>query len=329
MERHGRLGFRAAGWVASDGFWVWVRLPGGGRYIQAIACNRLPPLPCSSRSPGCVIYDKRPLPAPASRACPPEPRCPVPERVSAARGAPGGRVRPACARAASSEPCATWRSAQAQTALRALPAPALSSTAPLIAPAPATRRLAWRRGAAGSLLRPATGARGAARQAAAAALGRSGRSAMPSANAKWYRMPNEGLLVLSEGDITQWSGDAIVNAGAAASRLRLQLARHSCVHAAWHAARQQPPHCCSPLLISHTPSLASCLATACSQRAHAGRRRRGRRCGPGSPQHSLYCRCCLICACVAPAAAWGACCCPAARAHAPLAHSAAWRVLPG
>ena len=36
---------------------------------------------------------------------------------------------------------------------------------------------------------------------------------MPSANAKWYRMPNEGLLVLSEGDITTWSGDAIVNAG--------------------------------------------------------------------------------------------------------------------
>ncbi|GBF98924.1 appr-1-p processing enzyme family [Raphidocelis subcapitata] len=41
----------------------------------------------------------------------------------------------------------------------------------------------------------------------------SGRApAMPSANAKWYRLPNEGLLVLSEGDITSWSGDAIVNA---------------------------------------------------------------------------------------------------------------------
>lgn len=35
---------------------------------------------------------------------------------------------------------------------------------------------------------------------------------MPSANARWYRLPNEGLLVLSEGDISAWSGDAIVNA---------------------------------------------------------------------------------------------------------------------
>lgn len=35
---------------------------------------------------------------------------------------------------------------------------------------------------------------------------------MPSANAKWYRLPNEGLLVLSEGDLTVWSGDAVVNA---------------------------------------------------------------------------------------------------------------------
>jgi hypothetical protein len=39
---------------------------------------------------------------------------------------------------------------------------------------------------------------------------------MPSANAKWYRLPNEGLLVLSEGDLTVWSGDAVVNAGAPA-----------------------------------------------------------------------------------------------------------------
>lgn len=36
---------------------------------------------------------------------------------------------------------------------------------------------------------------------------------MPSASAVWYKLSNEGLLVLSEGDITQWSGDAIVNAG--------------------------------------------------------------------------------------------------------------------
>jgi O-acetyl-ADP-ribose deacetylase (regulator of RNase III) len=40
---------------------------------------------------------------------------------------------------------------------------------------------------------------------------------MPSANAKWYRLPNDGLLVLSEGDITSWSGDAIVNAGGRAA----------------------------------------------------------------------------------------------------------------
>ncbi|KAI8476825.1 MAG: hypothetical protein J3K34DRAFT_399569 [Monoraphidium minutum] len=35
---------------------------------------------------------------------------------------------------------------------------------------------------------------------------------MPSASAKWFRLPNEGLLVLGEGDITSWSGDAVVNA---------------------------------------------------------------------------------------------------------------------
>lgn len=35
---------------------------------------------------------------------------------------------------------------------------------------------------------------------------------MPSASARWYRLPNEGLLVLSEGDLASWSGDAIVNA---------------------------------------------------------------------------------------------------------------------
>lgn len=35
---------------------------------------------------------------------------------------------------------------------------------------------------------------------------------MPSANARWYKI-GDALLVLSQGDITQWSGDAIVNAG--------------------------------------------------------------------------------------------------------------------
>lgn len=35
---------------------------------------------------------------------------------------------------------------------------------------------------------------------------------MPSANARWYKV-GDALLVLSEGDITQWSGDALVNAG--------------------------------------------------------------------------------------------------------------------
>eukprot|EP00879_Flechtneria_rotunda_P006495 GHRR01006825.1.p1 GENE.GHRR01006825.1~~GHRR01006825.1.p1 ORF type:complete len:308 (+),score=118.70 GHRR01006825.1:274-1197(+) len=34
---------------------------------------------------------------------------------------------------------------------------------------------------------------------------------MPSANARWYRL-GEALLVLSQGDITTWSGDALVNA---------------------------------------------------------------------------------------------------------------------
>eukprot|EP00882_Tetradesmus_deserticola_P014386 GHRQ01015298.1.p1 GENE.GHRQ01015298.1~~GHRQ01015298.1.p1 ORF type:complete len:249 (+),score=98.63 GHRQ01015298.1:310-1056(+) len=34
---------------------------------------------------------------------------------------------------------------------------------------------------------------------------------MPSANARWYKV-GEALLVLSQGDITQWSGDALVNA---------------------------------------------------------------------------------------------------------------------
>jgi hypothetical protein len=43
---------------------------------------------------------------------------------------------------------------------------------------------------------------------------------MPSANAKWYRLPNDGLLVLSEGDITTWSGDAIVNAGEGGGRVK-------------------------------------------------------------------------------------------------------------
>lgn len=63
--------------------------------------------------------------------------------------------------------------------------------------------------------RPAhPGARRAAgeRAAAAAAAAAVARGRMPSANAKWYKLPNEGLLVLSEGDITVWSGDAMVNA---------------------------------------------------------------------------------------------------------------------
>jgi len=34
---------------------------------------------------------------------------------------------------------------------------------------------------------------------------------MPSANAHWYKL-GEALLVLSQGDITTWSGDALVNA---------------------------------------------------------------------------------------------------------------------
>jgi hypothetical protein len=37
---------------------------------------------------------------------------------------------------------------------------------------------------------------------------------MPSANARWYKV-GDALLVLSQGDITAWSGDALVNAGAA------------------------------------------------------------------------------------------------------------------
>ena len=40
----------------------------------------------------------------------------------------------------------------------------------------------------------------------------SSRSEMPSANARWYKV-GDALLVLSEGDITAWSGDAVVNAG--------------------------------------------------------------------------------------------------------------------
>jgi hypothetical protein len=40
----------------------------------------------------------------------------------------------------------------------------------------------------------------------------SSRRQMPSANARWYKV-GDALLVLSQGDITQWSGDAIVNAG--------------------------------------------------------------------------------------------------------------------
>jgi hypothetical protein len=71
-------------------------------------------------------------------------------------------------------------------------------------------------------LAPAAPARraGPARARASRCSGAAGPSgggvapAMPSANAKWYRLPNEGLLVLSEGDITSWSGDAVVNAGA-------------------------------------------------------------------------------------------------------------------
>jgi hypothetical protein len=35
---------------------------------------------------------------------------------------------------------------------------------------------------------------------------------MPSANARWYKV-GDALLVLSQGDITAWSGDALVNAG--------------------------------------------------------------------------------------------------------------------
>jgi O-acetyl-ADP-ribose deacetylase (regulator of RNase III) len=35
---------------------------------------------------------------------------------------------------------------------------------------------------------------------------------MPSANARWYRLGDSAMVVLSVGDITQWSGDAIVNA---------------------------------------------------------------------------------------------------------------------
>jgi len=38
------------------------------------------------------------------------------------------------------------------------------------------------------------------------------RSQMPSANARWYKV-GDALVVLSQGDITSWSGDAIVNAG--------------------------------------------------------------------------------------------------------------------
>ena len=41
---------------------------------------------------------------------------------------------------------------------------------------------------------------------------------MPSANALWFKVPTgDALLVLSMGDITAWSGDAIVNAGACVS----------------------------------------------------------------------------------------------------------------
>lgn len=42
-------------------------------------------------------------------------------------------------------------------------------------------------------------------------FGSSSAARMPSANARWYKI-GDALLVLSEGDITQWSGDAIVNA---------------------------------------------------------------------------------------------------------------------
>lgn len=35
---------------------------------------------------------------------------------------------------------------------------------------------------------------------------------MPSANARWYKV-GDALVVLSQGDIAQWSGDALVNAG--------------------------------------------------------------------------------------------------------------------
>lgn len=40
------------------------------------------------------------------------------------------------------------------------------------------------------------------------------RSTMPSTNARWFRV-DESMLVLSMGDLTTWSGDALVNAGGA------------------------------------------------------------------------------------------------------------------
>jgi hypothetical protein len=41
---------------------------------------------------------------------------------------------------------------------------------------------------------------------------------MPSANARWYKV-GDALVVLSQGDITQWSGDALVNAGQRGDRV--------------------------------------------------------------------------------------------------------------
>jgi O-acetyl-ADP-ribose deacetylase (regulator of RNase III) len=64
----------------------------------------------------------------------------------------------------------------------------------------------------GSRALAAVGARAASSSLDPPAKPTTTKTTMPSANARWYRLGDSAMLVLSVGDITQWSGDAIVNA---------------------------------------------------------------------------------------------------------------------
>ncbi|KAF8068244.1 macro domain-containing protein [Scenedesmus sp. PABB004] len=60
-------------------------------------------------------------------------------------------------------------------------------------------------------LRPSSWASPSRTATATAAPGRGPGARMPSSNARWYKH-GEALIVLSQGDIAAWSGDALVNA---------------------------------------------------------------------------------------------------------------------